>query len=135
MKYFLDTNICIYHLNGKFQNIRVKLGGISRDDIIIPSVVVAELYYGAAKSKQRDANIARYSRFVSAYEIMPFDHKAARIYGDIRAGLESKGQPIGWNDLMIAAIVVANRGVLVTHNMGEFSRIDELVLEDWTTIP
>ena len=131
MTYFLDTNICIYFLNDRFQNIGVKLGEISRDDVKIPSVVVAELYYGAAKSKQRDSNIARFSRFVSVYDIMPFDYHAAQVYGDIRYQLESQGKPIGWNDLMIAAIVLANRGVLVTHNIGEFSRINGLVLEDW----
>jgi len=132
MKFFLDTNICIYYLNDKFHHIRIKLGGIPRHDIKISSVVAAELYYGAAKSSKRDFNIARYYRFVSAYEIIPFDHAASQIYGDIRADLESRGQQIGWNDLMIAATVLAHDGVLVTHNAGEFSRIAGLVLEDWT---
>ena len=131
MKYFLDTNICIYYLNDKFHHIRVKLGEISRHDIKMPSVVTAELYYGAAKSSKRDFNLARYHRFVSAYEIIPFDHAASQIYGDIRANLESRGQPIGWNDLMIAATVMAHGGVLVTHNTDEFSRIAGLVLADW----
>ena len=132
MKYFLDTNICIYYLNDKFHQICDKLGEISRHDIKIASVVAAELYYGAAKSSKRDFNIARYSRFVSVYDIVPFDHAASQIYGDIRASLESKGQPIGWNDLMIAATVLAHNGVLVTHNTNEFSRIAGLNLEDWT---
>ncbi|MDR0328941.1 MAG: type II toxin-antitoxin system VapC family toxin [Planctomycetaceae bacterium] len=64
--------------------------------------------------------------------MVPFDHAASQIYGDIRAHLESKGQPIGWNDLMIAATVLAHDGVLVTHNIGEFSRIKGLTCEDWT---
>jgi len=61
------------------------------------------------------------------------DHQASQRYGDIRAGLESRGQPIGWNDLLIAATVLAHNGVLVAHNIKEFSRIEGLVLEDWTS--
>ena len=133
MKYFLDTNICIYFLNDKFRSIRVKLGGISRHDIKIPSIVTAELYYGAAKSNKRDYNTDRYRRFVSAYEIVPFDHNASQIYGEIRSYLEAKGRPIGWNDILITATVLAHNGVLVTHNTGEFSRIEGLALEDWTS--
>jgi len=131
VKYFLDTNICIYYLNNKFPHIRVKLGGISHNEIKIPSVVTAELYYGAAKSTKRDFNLAWNHRFVSAYEIIPFDHAASQIYGDIRADLELRGQMIGWNDLMIAATVMAYDGILVTHNTDEFSRIPGLALEDW----
>jgi tRNA(fMet)-specific endonuclease VapC len=101
-------------------------------DVKIPSVVAAELYYGASKSEKRSYNIARFEKFISVYEIVPFALSAARYYGDIRADLERKGQMIGWNDLIIAAIVLANEGLLVTHNTGEFSRIDNIDLEDWT---
>ena len=62
---------------------------------------------------------------------MPFDDTAAEIYGRIRTRLEQAGAPIGPNDLMIAAIAVANDVVLVTHNTREFSRVEELKFEDW----
>jgi tRNA(fMet)-specific endonuclease VapC len=128
----LDTNVCIYFLNGTFPGIRRKLEEHEYSDVKIPSVVAAELYYGASKSEKQSHNIARFDKFLSVYEIVPFALSSARIYGDIRAELERKGQRIGWNDLIIAAVVLAHGGVLVTRNTGEFSRIGSIALEDWT---
>jgi len=133
MIYFLDTNICIYHLNAKSDNIKLKLDKLPREDIKIPSIVAAELYYGACKSERKELNIKRYLNFLAAYDVVPFSHDDSIIYGEIRADLERKGTPIGWNDLLIAATVKANDGVLVTNNTDEFSRINGLVLENWTT--
>ena len=47
------------------------------------------------------------------------------------AFIVSKGQPIGPNDFLIAAIALANHKTLVTHNTREFSRIEGLLIEDW----
>ena len=132
MNYFLDTNICIYLLNDKFHQIREKIGNLNTSDIKISSVVAAELIYGAYKSEKREYNLSMFGKFLSAYEIIPFDKSMINIYGEIRAELERKGKMIGWNDLLIAATVMANGGVLVTNNTDEFSRIDKLILEDWT---
>jgi len=62
---------------------------------------------------------------------LPFDDKSVRIYGQIRSKLEKTGTPIGPYDLMIASIAISNDMVLVTHNIGEFERIDKLYIEDW----
>ena len=132
MIYFLDTNICVYFLNNKFPQIGEKIKTLPQDEIKIPAVVMAELYYGAAKSEKREYNLARYARFAALYNIIHFDSKAARAYGDIRAELEAKGQMIGGNDLLIAASALANGAVLVTNNIKEFSRVDGLAIEDWT---
>jgi len=132
MMYFLDTNICVYFLNDKFPEIRGKMKNVPQRDIKIPAIVLAELYYGAAKSAKREYNLTRYTRFAALYDIIHFDHKAARTYGDIRAALETKGRIIGGNDLMIAASALTNGAVLVTNNVREFSRIDGLLIEDWT---
>jgi len=132
MIYFLDTNICIYFLNDKFHTIREKVGNLNTSDIKISSVVAAELIYGAYKSEKREYNLSRFEKFLSAYEIVPFDKSIIHIYGEIRAELERKGTPIGWNDMLIASTVKANSGVLVTNNTDEFSRIKGLILENWT---
>lgn len=130
--YFLDTNICIYFLNDEVPRIREHIRNLPRHEICLPSVVLAELYYGAAKSRKRGYNLERYSRFAALYRVVAFDSTAARAYGDIRAQLEAKGQVIGGNDLMIAASAVAHGAVLVTNNVREFSRIHGLAVEDWT---
>ena len=62
---------------------------------------------------------------------LPFDDDAAEAYGQIRAKLEKIGKPIGPNDFLIAAIAVANDVRLVTHNTGEFSRVQGLRIVDW----
>jgi len=134
MIYFLDTNICIHFLNDKFYNIRDKMENIDASDIKISSVVAAELIYGAYKSAKVDYNLSRFEKFLSLYEIVPFDGNSINIYGEIRAELERKGKIIGWNDMLIAATVLAHDGVLVTNNTNEFSRINNLILEDWTNI-
>jgi tRNA(fMet)-specific endonuclease VapC len=58
---------------------------------------------------------------------------AAEVYGTIRADLSARGLMIGANDLLIAAIAMANQITLVTHNTSEFGRISGLLLEDWQT--
>jgi len=73
----------------------------------------------------------RLKRFFDAFISLPFDDRSAAVYGDIRAKLERQGTPIGPNDLMIAAIALANDLILVTHNLREFERIDNLKYEDW----
>ena len=68
----------------------------------------------------------------SVSEIISFDDKMAEIYAQIKADTANKGNPIGPNDLIIAAIVLANSGILITNNESEFSRIDSLEIENWT---
>jgi tRNA(fMet)-specific endonuclease VapC len=64
---------------------------------------------------------------------VPFDDRAGEEYAKVRADLAAKGTPIGPNDLLIAAIALANGLTLVTHNTTEFSRVLGLRLEDWET--
>jgi len=95
------------------------------------SVVKAELFYGAKKSREPSRVLELQERFLARYPSIPFDDAAASCYGAIRADLERAGTPIGANDLMIAAIAAANGLTLITHNLGEFARIPDLKVEDW----
>ena len=101
------------------------------DDVVLCSVVKAELLYGVAKSAHPDRNLAKLRRFFAPFLSLPFDDYAAEIYSQIRAQLEKSGTPIGPNDLLVAAIALANGKKLVTHSTREFGRIDGLMLEDW----
>ncbi|NJN99790.1 MAG: type II toxin-antitoxin system VapC family toxin [Anaerolineales bacterium] len=83
------------------------------------------------KSAKPEENLAKQHRFVSRFISLPFDDNAAEAYSRIRARLEKSGTPIGPNDLLIAAIAVANDVTLVTHNTDEFGRVEGLKLEDW----
>jgi tRNA(fMet)-specific endonuclease VapC len=131
MIYLLDTNACIQFLNSRNTAAQQHLMALGKEDVVICQIVKAELYYGAYKSSRREANLALLVKFFSQFISMPFDDAAAETYGRLRAELARRGTPIGPNDLMIAAIAVAQGLTLVTHNTSEFARVPGLVLEDW----
>lgn len=127
----LDTNTCIYFLNKTSEKIIRRFQQLSPSQIKLPSITVAELYYGAEKSKARSKNRTRVKRFVSTFEIIPFDHKACATYAKVRCALEKSGTPIGPMDLLIASIGLAHTCVLVTNNVNEFAKVKGLKLENW----
>jgi tRNA(fMet)-specific endonuclease VapC len=131
MKYLLDTNVCIKFLNGRSIALKQTINDKNPDDLVLCSIVKAELFYGALKSAQSVKNLERLNHFASRFESFPFDDIAAEAYGQIRFNLEKVGTPIGPNDLLIASIAVANGAILVTNNTKEFGRIQSLALEDW----
>lgn len=95
------------------------------------SVVKAELLYGARKSQHVASNLARLGSFFAELPSLPFDDQAAEHYGAVRAAVEIEGQPIGPNDLMVAAIAKSADAVVVTRNNSEFRRVVGLVVENW----
>ncbi len=131
MNFLFDTNVCISYLNNYLSPVRRKLEHLLPNQIYVCSVVKAELFYGAMKSKNPSRTLAKQNIFLNQFVSLPFDDKAAKIFGDIRAYLAKIGQPIGPYDLQIAAIALANELTLVTHNIREFSRIPHLQIEDW----
>ncbi|WP_439638044.1 type II toxin-antitoxin system VapC family toxin [Spirulina sp.] len=110
---------------------RQRIETTSITDIMVCSVVKAELYFGAMKSANPDRNYQLQRDFMSQFESLPFDDAAATVFGTIRATLEAAGTPIGAYDLQIASIALAHDLILVTHNLREFQRVDNLKLEDW----
>ncbi|MBI3822512.1 MAG: type II toxin-antitoxin system VapC family toxin [Planctomycetes bacterium] len=133
MTYLLDTNVCVTYLRGKDVALMQKIQSHKVGDIALCSVVLGELWFGAAKSNQPQTHQAEIMAFVQPYSSLPFDDAAAIEFGNLYAHLKALGQPIGPFDLMIAATALANKLVLVTHNTKEFSRVPGLTLEDWQT--
>ena len=131
MKYLLDTNACVTYLNKPDSFVKQRLIGTPRWQICVCSVVKAELFYGAMKSQNPAQTLLKQQEFLNQFVSLAFDDPAAGIFGVIRADLTQKGTPIGPYDLQIAAIAMAYRLTLVTHNTREFSRISGLNLEDW----
>lgn len=112
---------------------RGEAGRGSPGSVVLCSVVVAELLFGALRSRDTARNLAEVQKFISGFVSLPFDDRAASEYARIRADLTARGMVIGPNDLMIAAIAVPNGLTLVTHHTAEFSRVTGLRLEDWQT--
>ncbi|WP_071188345.1 type II toxin-antitoxin system VapC family toxin [Trichormus sp. NMC-1] len=131
MKYLLDSNVCIQYLNKRSEKIIQRLQDLSDIDIVVCSIVKAELFYGAMRTHNPAKTMQKQQEFLNRFISLKFDDECAVIYGEIRSKLAAKGTPIGNNDLHIAAIAIANNLTLITHNTREFSRIDNLKLEDW----
>ena len=129
--YLLDTNICIYAMNGRHPNLNEHLLSISPDRIFVSSITVGELEYGAAKSHWGERTRELMHAFLANFTILPFTEEDAVLFGHFRAHLAASGTPIGAYDVMIAAQGVARNLTVVTHNTGEFSRIPDIRLEDW----
>ena len=127
----LDTNTCIYFLNRASERIVDRFKELSPSQIKLPSITVAELYYGAEKSKFRSRNRERVRRFVSTFEIVSFDEKACGSYAKIGYSLERSGTPVGPMDLLVASIGLAHNFTVVTNNVKEFKRVKGLKLENW----
>jgi tRNA(fMet)-specific endonuclease VapC len=126
--YLLDTNVVIQILRGNVAVVS-RLMQKSPRDCAISAIVAHELFYGAYKGKSRAENLARVEAL--RFEVLPFDTEDARCAGEVRALLALAGAPIGPYDVLIAGQALARSHVLVTHNVREFSRVPDLVYEDW----
>ena len=132
MRYLLDTNAWIVYFKGRQTSVRSRLEGTPRDQITTCSVVWAELLHGARKYENPAERRERVERVLNPLENFDFDLAAARHYAITRDTLEKAGMVIGLNDLMIAAIALANDLTVVTNNTGEFNRVPGLRVEDWS---
>ena len=130
MIYLLDTNACIQHLKFADSPITRKLT-IHLPETAVCSVTKAELFYGAMRSNNPTQSLRVQQEFLELFVSLAFDDEAARICGRIRAQLAERGTPIGPYDLQIAAIALAYDLTLITHNVGEFNRVQDLKIEDW----
>ncbi|MEX2092062.1 MAG: type II toxin-antitoxin system VapC family toxin [Pirellulales bacterium] len=133
MTWLLDANVCIRYLNRRSPSLKAKLDAADPAQVLVCSVVKAEMYFGAARSRDPARAMAEQRLFLSRFRSLPFDDIAAESYAEVRADLTRRGQLIGPNDLMIAAICLAKDVTMVTHNVSEFGRINGLNIEDSET--
>ena len=133
MKYLLDTNISIYLIKQQPREVIEKFQEIPLGEIVISTVTIAEMMYGVEKSQHKEKNRTALELFLAPFEIVDFDFTAAQRYGVIREFLERLGTPIGAYDLMIAAHAQSLGLIFVTNNMREFSRIPDLMVENWVS--
>ena len=131
--YLLDTNICISLMRNQYPEMTDKILSMDPSLLMISSITVFELEYGAAKSQHKDRTRAQLALFLSAFTILPFDSEDAIVAGRIRGELAKKGTPIGPYDLQIAAQGISRKLTVVTHNIDEFSRVPNLQVEDWVS--
>lgn len=128
MRYLLDTNAVIGLLAGKV-SIHKHVRRRAPKDIGVSAITTHELYFGAFKSQRTAYNLDRIEAL--QFEVVGFDQEDSRQAGAIRAMLGAVGTPIGPYDVLIAGQAQARDLTLITHNTGEFSRVEGLRIEDW----
>ena len=129
MSYVLDTNTLSSYMRSA-GDVVARVQAEAPANIVLPAMVVFEVSYGLCRLG-RQAQLAAFGRFVQSVPVLDFDLDAADEAARIRVHLESLGTPISLSDLLVAATARRHGCTLVTHNTREFSRVPDLVLEDW----
>ena len=134
LRYLLDTNTVSDLMRNPQGRAAQRMAAVGVDKVAIGMVVACELRFGVARhSAHRLAQ--RLELILEHLSPLPLEPPADEHYADIRNALERAGMPIGPNDLLIAAQARALGLVLVTSNVRDFSRVQDLVVEDWLAMP
>lgn len=129
-KYLLDTNICVYFLNGKF-NLDAKIEEVGFVNCIVSESTIAELKYGVEKSMHKEKNRKALEAFQTKFDVIPI-FPALNIYAQEKARLKTKGKILDDFDLLIGSTAIFNNFTLVTKNVSDFDRLESIDIEDWT---
>lgn len=129
-RYLLDTNSMSDLTRHPGGSVARRLAVVGEAIVCTSIVVACELRFGAAKNGSSWLSI-RIDQLLASFEVLPLDREADRHYAEVRAYLSRTGQPIGPNDLLIAAHALALDLILVTDNVDEFARVPGLAIENW----
>jgi tRNA(fMet)-specific endonuclease VapC len=130
MRYLLDTNVVSALVRDPRGMITERIRVVGEANVCTSIIVAAELRYGATK-KGSTRLLAQLESVLSALEVLPLEAPVDSIYGEVRTQLEQAGQPIGGNDLLIAAHALSLGCTVVTDNQREFERVKDLPVENW----
>lgn len=131
MTYMLDTNICIYAIKNKPEQVLQQLKANLPHGLCISAITLAELEHGVEKSASPEKNTVALMQFLAIMDVLPFDDAVVSEYGKICAYLQKRGTPIGTMDMLIAGHAKAEGLILVTNNVREFERVPDLEIENW----
>lgn len=131
-KYLLDTNICIYFIKGQYE-LNKKIVEVGEQNCFISEITVAELKYGIENSKTVEAMRKIVEAFIPKFAIIPI-FNSLNIYAKEKARLRKLGLLIDDFDILIGSTSIANEMVMVTNNVAHYNRLDNIIIEDWTTV-
>lgn len=131
LKYMLDTNICIFTIKNRPEQVREAFNRF-HNQLCISSVSFMELIFGAEKSASPEKNLRVVEGFAARLEVLFYDEPAASHTGHLRAELARSGTPIGPYDQLLAGHARSRGLIMVTNNRREFDRVPGLRVEDWT---
>ena len=130
VRYLLDSNICIFAMKQRPPALLRRLDQRAATSAI-SVVAYGELAFGELVSARRTEAAAHLTALLETLQVLSLPLEAARRYAQIRAELRRSGQPIGSNDLWIAAHALAESLTVVTNNEREFARVRGLKIENW----
>ena len=130
MKFLLDTNICIYYMKGLF-DLNTKIEEVGIDNCYISEITLAELKFGVANSTHQVKNRNALNGFLEGVNVIPI-FNALDLYANEKARLRSEGNIVDDFDLLIGTSAIVNTMTLVTNNVKHFSRLKNIMVEDWT---
>jgi tRNA(fMet)-specific endonuclease VapC len=131
VRYVLDTNIVIAAMSGEAR-VLARASEVAPQEAGIPLVALAELLYGARRSRRVEENLAEIHRLRSVFPVLPFTEAVAERYGAVRTALAAKGRPKDDFDLVIACTALEHGAILVTNDAAlKDGQIEGLVVEDW----
>ena len=131
MRYMLDTNICIYIINNKPPKIINRFKKEYIGNIVISSITLAELKFGAYNSGNPSKNLSAITKFTSPIEVLEFNEVASDYFGQVKSHLKASGNMIGQFDMLISAHALQESCILITNNIKEFERVPNLIVENW----
>ncbi len=131
-KYLLDTNICIYFIKGLY-GLNKKISEAGEENCFISEITVAELKYGIENSKAVEPMREIVEEFILKFPIIPI-YNSLDIYAKEKAKLRKQGLLIDDFDILIGSTAIANGMVMVTNNVVHLSRLDNIVIENWTSL-
>jgi tRNA(fMet)-specific endonuclease VapC len=127
----LDTNICIYIIKRKKEQVLKQLQNKKKDGLTISTITLAELEYANENSLYKEKNKIALLEFLTIIDIKQFDENESKEYGIIKKDLKDKNCLIGPFDMLIAAHAKSLGLILVTNNTDEFERVKKLKIENW----
>ena len=130
MLYLLDTNVLV-ELRRKNPILIAHLKRHPPSCLCYSVISVGEIHKGVVQhpAPKGMAMWENWKRLLSPFAPVDFTFGAATVWG--RLLHETRKQPIGPRDLLIAATALADGMVVVTHNLREFNRVEGLCVEDW----
>jgi tRNA(fMet)-specific endonuclease VapC len=131
-KYLLDTNICIFYIKGQYE-LNKKIAEVGEENCFISEMTVAELKYGVENSKTIETMRKIVEAFIPNFAVIPI-YNSLDIYAKEKAKLRRQGLLIDDFDILIGATSIANSLIMVTNNVAHLNRLDNIVVEDWTTL-
>ena len=129
-KFMLDTNICMYLMKHQPPQVRARFAECFVGDVVISAITLAELEFGIACSGESQArNQAALDALLEDLLVAPFEARAARAYGPLRAANRERNKDA--LDKLIASHALSLGVTLVTNNEADFRGFSGLVVENW----